>query len=163
MLDGSMNTPEMSLERFYLIVGDLRDARKFANYILTRNLHQKRGDTTQLIHRAFNLSMIVSYCRPFMRNLDGPDREYDYSPISHLTKSVLGKGGSALHKTIIEQRNEIYAHSPTGKRFPRLPTKGMVAFQLDVFAPLTLADTRTLRSNIKSWLDYLEPLKSQFS
>ena len=67
-----MNTPEMSLERFYLIVGDLRDARKFANYILTRNLHQKRGDTTQLIHRAFNLSMIVSYCRPFMRNWTVP-------------------------------------------------------------------------------------------
>ena len=158
-----MNTPEMSLERFHLIVGDLRDAREFADYILTRRLHEKHGQTKELIHRAFNLSMIISYSRPFMRNLEGPEREYDYSPISYLAKFVLGKEGSTLHKTIIAQRNEIHAHSPTGRRFPRPPTKDRVAISIDVFMPLSLADTRTLRSNIKSWLDYLEPLKSQFS
>ena len=157
-----MNTPEMSLERFYLIVGDLRSARKFANYILTRRLHEKKGDTTQLIHRAFNLSMVVSYCRPFMRNLEGPNRELDYSPISYLAKPLL-KERFVLHKEIVEQRNYIHAHSPTGKRFTVPPTKGRVAFQLDVDAPLNVVDTRMLRSIIKSWLDYLEPLKSQFS
>ena len=157
-----MNTPEMSLERFYLIVGDLRSARKFANYILTRRLHEKKGDTTQLIHRAFNLSMIVSYCRPFMRKLEGPDRELDYSPISYLAKPLL-KERFVLHKEIVEQRNYIHAHSPTGKRFTVPPTKWRVAFQLDVDVPLNVVDTRMLRSIIKSWLDYLEPLKSQFS
>lgn len=157
-----MNTPEMSLERFYLIIGDLHSAQKFSDYILTRRLHEKNGDTTQLIHRAFNLSMIVSYCRPFMRNLEGPERELDYSPVSYLAKTLL-KERFALHKEIIEQRNYIHAHSPTGKRFVTPPTKGRVALQWDLDAPLNLADTRMLRSIIKSWLDYLEPLKSQFS
>ena len=159
----SMNTPDMSLERFYLIRGDLRHAREFADYILRRHLHGKNGETTQLIHRAFNLSMIVSYCRPFMRNLEGPDRELEYSPIGYLAKEVLGRDGWSLHKKVIAQRNEIYAHSPTGKRFPWLPKQGTIVLQFDVFAPLNFADTRTLRSNIKSWLLYLEPLKSQYS
>ncbi len=159
-----MGTPEMSLERFYLIVGDLRDARRFADYILTRRLHEKPTDTKQLIHRAFNLAMIVSYCRPFMRNLEGPaaEREFGYSPIWHHAKPLL-KERFALHRELLRQRNYIYAHSPTGERFLATPTKGRVAFQRDVFAPLNLADTRMLRSIIKSWLGYLEPLKSEFS
>jgi hypothetical protein len=154
----------MSLERFYLIVGDLRDARKFADYILTRRLHEKRGDTRQLIHRAFNSAMIVSYCRPFMRNLEGPgsEREFGYSPIWHLAKPLL-KERFALHRELLRQRNSIYAHSPTGEHFFATPTKGRLALGRDVFAPLNLADTQMLRSIIKSWLAYLEPLQSEFS
>ena len=160
-----MTTPDMSLERFHLIRGDLRHAAEFADYILTRRLHSKNGPTTQLIHRSFNLSMIVSYCRPFMRNIEGSDREYEHSPIGggYFAKNVLGKEGSDLHKKVLAQRNEIYAHSPTGKRFPWQPKLGSLVLQLDVFAPLNLADTNTLRSNIRSWLKFLKPLKSQYS
>jgi hypothetical protein len=162
-LDGSMNTPQMSLERFYLIRGDLRDAQKFADYILTRGLHEKKGDKTQLIHRAFNLSMIVSYCRPFTRNREYTEREIADSPIYDFAWRVLGQERFALHKEIVHQRNNIYAHSPAGNRFIARPTRDRVAFQFDVFAPLPHAQTVMLRSIIKTWLKYLEPLKSTFS
>jgi len=158
-----MITPDMSLERYYLIVSDLRIAQRFADYILTNQLHEKKTDRMRLVHRAFNLSMIVSYCRPFTRNLEGDEREFSPSPISYFAKSVLDKQQFTLHKEILNQRHNVYAHSPTGKRFPWRLKKGYVALQLDVFAPLNLAYTRTLGSTIKSWLDYLEPLKSQFS
>ena len=158
-----MNIPKMSLERYYLIVGDLHDAQKYAGYILTRGLHGKKGEKTQLVHRAFNLSMIVSYCRPFARNREYSERETFDSPIYDFAWRVLEKEPFALHKEIVHQRNNIYAHSPTGKRFGAPPTKGLVAFQLDVFAPLTYEQTRMLRSIIKTWLDYLGPLKSNFS
>lgn len=153
----------MSLERFYLIMGDLRHAQKFADYILTRGLHGKKGEKTQLVHRAFNLSMIVSYCRPFARNREYTDREAADSPIYDFAWRVLGHERFELHKEIVHQRNNIYAHSPTGKRFLARPTKGYVAFQLDVFAPLTYEQTRMLRSIIRTWLKYLEPLRSNFS
>jgi hypothetical protein len=165
-LDGFfMATPEMSLERFYLIVGDLRDARKFADYILTRHLHDKRTPTWQLIHQAFNLAMVVSYCRPFMRNLEGPDRdarEIADSPLWFDAWSRFDRQRFALHKEILRQRNNIFAHSPTGERFPRPPMKGQLAFHA-VLEPLNREDTRMLRSMIKTWLEYLEPLKSKFS
>ena len=158
-----MNTPQMSLERYYLIMGDLRDAQKFAGYILTRGLHGKKGEKTQLVHRAFNLSMIVSYCRPFARNREYIERETADSPIYDFAWRVLGKERFPLHKEIVHQRNNIYAHSAAGNRFVARPTKGRVAFQYDVFAPLPYEQTRMLRSIIKTWLDYLEPLKSNFS
>jgi hypothetical protein len=160
-----MIAPEMSLERFHLIVGDLREARKFADYTLTRHLHDKRTPTWQLIHRAFNLAMVVSYCRPFMRNLEGPDRdtrEIADSPIWWDAKPLLDKQRFELHKGILRQRNNIFAHSPTGERFSTPPTKGTQAIH-PIFEPLNRDDTRMLRSIIKRWLDYLEPLKSQFS
>ena len=159
-----MDTPEMSLERFHLIVGDLRLAQKFANYILSRKFHGKKGDRTQLVHRAFNLSMIVSYCRPFARNREGSGREaVADSPIWNLAWPLLGKQRVALHREIIDQRNNIFAHSPTGKRFDIPPAKGSIAIEYDVFAPLTLEKTRVLSSILKTWLEYLEPLKSKFS
>lgn len=153
----------MSLERYYLIVSDLRHAQTFADYILTRGLHGKKGEKTQLVHRAFNLSMIVSYCRPFARNREYTERETVDSPIYNFAWPVLGKERFALHKEIVHQRNNIYAHSPTGKRIAARPTKGRVALQFEVFAPLTYDQTRMLRSIIKTWRNYLEPLKSNFS
>jgi hypothetical protein len=158
-----MDTPQMSLERFYLIVGDLRHAQKFASYILSRGLHEKKGEKTQLIHRAFNLSMTVSYCRPFARNREYTEKETADSPIYHFARPVLGNERFVLHKKIVDQRNNIYAHSPTGKRFGSRPVKGRVNLQRDVFVPLTYEQTRMLCSIIDTWLKYLEALKPNFS
>lgn len=157
-----MDTPQMSLERFYLIVGDLGHAQKFASYILTRGLHEKKGEKTKLVHRALNLSMIVSYSRPFARNREYTQKETVDSPIYLFAYRVLGNERFALHKKLVDQRNNIYAHSPTGKRFAFRPAKGRYAVQFDVFVPLTYQQTEMLNSIIKTWLDYLEPLKSNF-
>lgn len=160
-----MITPEMSLERFHLIVGDLKEARKYSDYILTRRLHDKRTPTWQLIHQAFNLAMVVSYCRPFVRNLEGPDRDtraYSDSPIWYETRELLDRQQFALHKEILRQRHNVFAHSPTGERFSTPPVKGRVTIHR-ILEPLNRDDTRMLRSIIKSWLENLEPLKSQFS
>ncbi len=151
----------MSLERYHLIISDLRIARDFADYILTRRLHEKNGDTTRLIHRAFNLSMIISYCRPFTRNVEGG--ELIDSPIYRLAKRVLDRDQFDLHCKIIRQRNNVYAHSPAGKRIPYQLRQGRLAFEIDVFSPLKLEETKMLRSIIKSWRDYLETHKSEFS
>lgn len=152
-----MDTLDISLERYYLVVSDLKLAKKIADHILRKRLHEKGGEQTQLIHRALNLSMIVSYCRPFTRNVDGEPKELVGSPLHYLVKSVLGKELSAFHREIMMQRNNVYAHSPSGKRFPFPPKKGVFAFQVDVFAPLPVTDTKTLRSIMKTWLDFLEP------
>ena len=151
----------MSLERYHLIVGDLRIARDFADYILTRRLHEKSGDTTKLIHRAFNLSMIISYCRPFTRNIEG--NELIDSPSYRLAKRVLDTDQFDLHRKIIRQRNNVYAHSPAGKRFPFQLKPGRIVIEADVFSPLNLKETQMLRSIIKTWRDYLERHKSEFS
>jgi hypothetical protein len=156
-----MDTLDMSLERYHLIVSDLRIARKFADYILTRRLHEKPGDTTKLTHRAFNLSLIISYCRPFTRNVEGG--ELMDSPIYRLAKRVLDRDQFDLHCKIIRQRNNVYAHSPAGKRFPFHLKQGGLVIEADVFAPLNLKETQMLRSIIKSWGDYLETHKSEFS
>ena len=68
--------------------------------------------------------------------------------VSKTLEAKLRETQAGLHKQIIEQRNYIHAHSPTGKRFATPPTKGRVAFQWDLDAPLNLGG-RTFASSAK--------------
>jgi hypothetical protein len=62
----SLDKP-IRLSRLNIFLFDFHEARRFADYILTRDLHKSKDpqSKTRLVHLAFNTSLIVSYCRPF--------------------------------------------------------------------------------------------------
>ena len=67
---------DMPRFRRSLFLGDFKQARSFASFILDKKLHDKKQtDYVRLLHSAFNTSLIVSYCRPFTfyRNRPGED------------------------------------------------------------------------------------------
>ena len=102
------------LPRLYIDRLDFLQAREFAAYILNERLHEKRKTeraqaSRQLIHQAFNTSLIISYSRPFHWN-----KNFKGEPESSLRKcasKVLNKTEVELHSKILGQRDTTYAHS----------------------------------------------------
>ena len=54
------------LKRIAISQFDLEEAESFANIILAKDIHTM--DYNSEVHRALNLSLIVSYWRPFSEN-----------------------------------------------------------------------------------------------
>lgn len=98
--------------RLNIYLGDFYEARRFANYILNRNLHKSNDheSMTRLKHLAFNTSLIVSYCRPFHKSND-----QDGKPKVKLGKTdvaaVLDAYESDLHNSVLDKRDRAFAHS----------------------------------------------------
>jgi hypothetical protein len=100
---------EIRLFRRLVISGkDLDHARRYAQLILTRKLHDSSEEDDKTIHRGLNLALVVSYWRPFTKNqgsaetLPGLPRKFlkAYSPDER-----------KLHAEIGRLRNRGFAHS----------------------------------------------------
>jgi hypothetical protein len=128
------------LPRLYIDRLDLLQARKFASYILQKELHEKRKTQQvqadrQLVHSAFNASLIISYSRPFTSNNNLERR--NKSELGERVQEVLkGTNEVDLHKRVLDLRNQPYAHSDA---------------QI-----LDKPETTLLAVIIKKWLGYVE-------
>jgi hypothetical protein len=146
------------LPRSYIDRLDFLEARKFASYILEKELYNERKTqrartNQQLVHRAFNTSLIISYSRPFYWN-----KNFEGEPKSSLRKcvcEVLDKTEAELHRRILSQRDTIYAHS---EAHPRRVKNLDYTKLIPIFYPLenlSKTDKATLKVMIGKWIKYL--------
>jgi hypothetical protein len=158
-----MSPLNMSRGRYEITMNDLRWAQKFASHILKKGLHGRGGEQTELIHRALNLSMIVSYCRPFGKNQEKEGQDLVDSPLYDLVRTVLTKDEFRLHKLIVKARNNVYAHSAASAHFFGLsePKGKTIVVTRDVLEPLAVEDTTVLHGMIKKWIEYLKQRRSE--
>jgi hypothetical protein len=156
------NDKEFRRSRLNIFLGDFYEARRFANYIVNRNLHKSndRESMTGLKHLAFNTSLIVSYCRPFHGSND-----QDGKPRVKLGKTdvaaVLDARESDLHNSIFDKRDRAFAHSDSIAHEIQGWDYSGRAVMLYKFGrePLTKQETQTLRRMIRKWIKHLEELR----
>jgi hypothetical protein len=104
-----MTGKHITQDRLTIFENDLKQARKFAEYIIERGLCNKKGPRIQLVHLAFNTSLIISYCRPSHenRNAEGQPK----SSLEPYVSQVLIGDDVKLHHVIKISRVKEYAHS----------------------------------------------------
>jgi hypothetical protein len=148
------------LPRLYIDRLDLLQARKFASYILQKELHEKRKTQQaqadrQLVHSAFNASLIISYSRPFTSNNNRERR--NKSELGERVQEVLmGTNEVDLHKRVLDLRNQAYAHSDAQVHlFEGLDYTKHLPF-MKVVEILDKPETTLLAVIIKKWLCYVE-------
>lgn len=156
------NDKKIRRSRLNIFLYDFNEARDFANYILSRNLHKSHDpeSITRLKHLAFNSSLIVSYCRPFHGSND-----HEGAPRVKLGKTdvtaVLDADESDLHNRILAKRDRAFAHSDSiAHEFQGHDYSGRtVMFYKPARDPLTKEETRALSRIIKKWSEHLEKLR----
>ncbi len=150
-------TDEIQLPAIQVFRGDFKLARRFALRILHARWHTKtRTDLVELTHHAFNLSLVVTYARPFFNNQHfsgGP------SSLKHcVTTVLLDPSDIALHDKACRLRNTAYAHSDGSSHL--VPgwdyNRPVVALMQFPFQPLDESETRRMLKMTKRWLEYLE-------
>jgi hypothetical protein len=148
------------LPRSYIYLKDFNQARRFAAYILERRLHERKKTEPararqQLVHLAFNTSLIISYSRPFTGNYNFKGQ--DKSSLKGSEHDVLKAGVEVeLHRRILDLRNRAYAHSEAGtnliegfdysKYFALMPSVEL----------LDKSETGTLKVIIERWISHLK-------
>lgn len=137
--------------RVYVFLSDFRQARKFVWYILEKRLHDKKSELSNLVHLAFNTSLIISYSRPF-----GGNKNFTGQGKSSLNQSldILDEDERKLHDRVVASRNTAYAHSDASSRVLQhwnYGGKGL-KFMLDPFIPLNKAETERLKKMIGKWI-----------
>jgi hypothetical protein len=146
----------MEIPRFRrsLFLIDFKQARKFARFILEKQLHaKKQTDYVQLLHSAFDTSLILSYCRPFTSNKNRPGE--DPSSLKRVTE-VLNEDEAKLHDLIWERRNQVYAHTQASAHlFEGMDYDRSLMF-MKVVPRLNKAETIMLKGMINNWIKYLE-------
>ncbi len=137
--------------RIYIDRLDLIEARRFAAHILDKRWPNKKGEIT---HKAFNISLIISYGRPFSRryDLDGHPEPLLDEQIS----KVLNENEAKLHKRVKKLRHRSYAHSDAGSHLFEELDYTKYSFPLKEHLPLDRADVELLLGMIEKWIDYLE-------
>lgn len=148
------------LPRLYINLIDLRDARKFAAYILSRKLHDKKTELRQLEHLAFNTALIITYSRPFKgsNNFKGQAKS---SLNGHEHQVLKEEEKVDFHRQILDLRDRAYAHSDARSRlFEGLDYTKFVALMRPVEI-LNKAETTQLSLIIEKWIKYLEAEKSK--
>ncbi|MGI9067877.1 MAG: hypothetical protein ACR2HX_15935 [Pyrinomonadaceae bacterium] len=153
--DAFLASAKWRLPRSYLDRLDFYQAREVAAYILKEGLHEKRKTEQarvkqQLVHLAFNTSLIVSYSRPFSKN-----RNFEGEPSSSLKKEicrVLNESETELHKKVLDMRNSVCAHSDG--RANRMATLGIRAIT-DLHENLDKSETARLKAMSVKWIKYL--------
>lgn len=141
---------------------DFAQSRKFAKYVLDRNLPAKKSPQLRLIHLAFNTSLIVSYSRPFTGNKNS-EGEIERSPLKELVAEVLNQDEQKIHDNVVGYRHSTYAHSDA--RVHLIPgfsdRSGFPRFMADPFyALLSESETAILRTMIGKWIRYLRKEKA---
>lgn len=158
--DAFFASAKWRLPRLYIYLNDFRDARNFATYILEKGLHDKKTELKQLVHLAFNTSLMISYSRPFTRNsnLKGEGK----SSLGGYEHEVLKEGVEVeLHRRILALRDQAYAHSDASSHlFEGLDYTKYLAFMRPVEI-LDKSETGTLKVMIKRWISHLEGEKSR--
>lgn len=151
------------LPRSYIDRNDFLQARKLAVYILNRKLHDKRKTEEararqQLVHLAFNTSLVVSYSRPFHwnKNLKGePD-----SSLRKCVGEVLSSAEIQLHKKILKQRDTTYAHSAASShRIENFDYTRHFAL-MHVVENLTKSEIAMAQVISEKWIKYLDKVVS---
>lgn len=157
--DAFFASAKWQLPRLYISLNDLRDARRFADYILKRGLHDKKTELRKLEHLAFNTSLIVSYSRPFKssHNFKGQGK----SSLDGCEDKVLAEEELELHRRILTLRDQAYTPSdPRSDLFD-----GFDYFRyVELFRTIEVLDKSTtlqLTLIIGKWVSYLEAEKSK--
>ena len=157
--DAFFSRAKWRLPRLYIDRLDFYQARKVAAYILKEGLHEKRKTEQarvkqQLVHLAFNTSLIVSYSRPFSKN-----RNFEGEPSSSLKKEicrVLNESETELHKKVLDMRDTVCAHSDArAHRIANLDYTSFIAIMYRV-ENLTRSETAKLKVMSEKWIKYLD-------
>jgi hypothetical protein len=150
------------LSRLNIFLADFHEARRFADYILTRDLHKFDDPQSKkrLVHLAFNTSLIVTYCRPFHRSNDQKGAPKVSLTKGHLA-TVLDSCENDFHSRIIAKRDQAFAHSDSiAAEIEGWDYSGkIVMFYNFARDPLTKEETQTLRGMTKKWIEHLEKLR----
>lgn len=150
-----MNIGGIPRFRKSLFLGDFKEARRFATFILDKKLHDKKQtDYVRLLHSAFNTSLIISYCRPFTVNRNRPGE--DPSSLKMHVEGLLTNDEVDLHKVIWERRNQVYAHTQASARLFEGMDYDRALFFTKSIGPLTKSETRTLNIMIRKWIKHLQ-------
>lgn len=120
---------------------------------------------SQLVHLAFNTSLIVSYSRPFHDSNDAIDngRKVRVS-LRKAVESVLDAASEqSLHKKITSMRDQAFAHSDAAADEFEGFNYGASTVQVHklAFDPISRDETLLLRTMIGKWIDYLEAQRSE--
>ena len=159
-----MTNDQISPPRMSIYLKDFMQSRKFADYVLQRELPSKKGSTLRLIHLAFNTALIVSYARPFTGN-QNPEGKIERSPLKELVGELLNEDERKVHAKVVGSRHSTYAHSDA--RVHLIPgssyRSGFPHLMADPFyALLTESETAMLRTMIGKWIKYLQKEKRKF-
>lgn len=142
--------------RLSIFLGDFKQARRFAAFILRKKLHVKSPtDLRELTHLAFNTSLVISYSRPFSSNKDVDKAR---SSLRDSVSTVLAQDELPLHKKILGLRDTAYGHSDASSHLlPQVDYTGSgVKFMKYAFIPLDQEETRRLNAIIGKWITFLE-------
>jgi hypothetical protein len=150
--------------RVNIFLGDFEQAREFADYILSKRLHDVKGPyaKAKLVHLALNTSLIVSYSRPFHKSNEGAG--LPRASLRQLVDGLLSGDERALHEKVIDKRDQALVHSDAAAHeFEGVNYDGRgMLFYKSAFMPLTKAESQVLRRMIKKWIKYLEELKARW-
>jgi len=130
---------------------DLTKARRFADHILHQRW-KKQSPTAD----AFNIALIVSYCKPFSmrKDLEGKrelwlDRQVDLA-------EILSPEEAQLHNRVKELRNSYVAHSDADSVLFRGLDYSRTIFLHKEALNLKKSDVELLRRMIGKWIKYLD-------
>jgi uncharacterized membrane protein len=150
------------LSRLNIFLGDFREARDFAVYIVSRGLYRFKDPQSKkrLLHRAFNVALIVSYSRAFRGSKDRQDAA-KVSISEPEVNTVLDADEQRLHKRIVETRDQAFAHSDSiAHELEGMDYSGRtVMFYNTAREPLSREETKTLSRMIRKWIQHLEKLR----
>lgn len=148
------------LPRSYIYLKDFYEARRFAGYILKQRLHEgKKTEPArarqQLVHLAFNTSLIIAYSRPFTRNNNFKGQ--DKSSLKGSEHEVLTEEVEVeLHRRILALRDRAYAHSDASSNLIEgLDYSRYIALMRSVEL-LDKVETGTLKVMIERWISHLQ-------
>jgi hypothetical protein len=152
--DAFFKSAKWLLPRWCIDLGDFRQAKEFAEHILKRKWQQDLNETPvqSLEHRAFNMSLIVSYARPFHNN-----KTLKGAPGSSLRKQVvevLNEAEVELHDRILKLRDTVIAHSD-GRALRVFSSTDFGFNFMRVVENLSESEVRLLKRMTKKWSDYL--------
>jgi hypothetical protein len=152
---------QFRLSRLNMFLFDFQDALRFAHYILKRKWPKRMNPESGsgLVHLAFNTSLIISYSRPFHKNREGVGLRS-----ARLNPDVVGLNDAerALHKSVLDKRDQVYAPSDATAREVDGWDYNRSGVQLyKVVNPLTKVETRMLGAMIGKWITHLQELRSE--
>lgn len=145
--------------RLLISYQDFQHAFDIAEIIIEENYEFKRNSTKglegqriKILWEALNSSMILSYCRPF----SGNDKN-SQSKIPDLTNKVLKtltNDEKEFHKTLIEDRNTIIAHSDS----EAWNIKPILVKTKEMNKPILYPSSNEVRAPLK--IEFVEKLKT---
>ena len=160
LTDAFFAKAKLRLPRSYIYLKDFNQARRFAAYILERRLHERKKTEPararqQLVHLAFNTSLIISYSRPFTSNSNFKGQ--DKSSLKGSEREVLKEGVEIeLHRRILDLRNRAYAHSDASTNlFENFDYSKFVAL-MPLVEILDKPEIGILKVMIERWISHLK-------